>query len=116
MNYKSLILSSLLALGMSLGLSTAAQAKDTYFHAARHPGDHACQCHEHRHGFRHPYRHHGKHCDHQDYSWNRYDWRHLSRLNGDHHGRYRDDHHDSHTGYDSGHDRHERIGNREHRG
>ena len=40
MKIRSLIIPSLLVLGLSLGLSTSAQARDTHYSVILHGGDH----------------------------------------------------------------------------
>jgi hypothetical protein len=110
MNIRSLILSSLLVSGLSLGLSTSAQARDAHYPAAHHGGDHGYSYPQHRRDFRH-------HCKHHRYSRHRPHGRHFSRLN-DHHGTpYRDNHgQGSYRGHSKDRDQYDRHGNRQHRG
>jgi hypothetical protein len=95
MKIRSLIISSLLVSGLSLGLSASAQARDTHYSNALYSSDH---------GYSHPKHYRSRH--HRG---------HYSRLNNYHRDRYRDrkNRHSSHRQHGDNHDRRDKRDRRD---
>jgi|GEM_PF-6709457 len=113
MNIRSLIISSLLVSGLSLGLTTSAQANGGHYPVAHHSGDHGYSHPQQRRAFQRHFKHHKGRCDHHGYSGHQ----HYGRLNDDHSDGYRDSHwQDSHPGHGKDRDQHDRHDSRQYRG
>ena len=126
MKIPSLIISSLLVSGLSLALSTAAQARDVDYSSALHSGDHGYSHPKHyrsrhhpghysRHNFGHHYKRHHGHHDSRGYYGHGKHSRHYGRLNDYHSDRYRDRkrRHSSHRQHGDSHDRRDKRDRRD---
>ena len=111
MKIRSLLIPSFLVLGLSLGLSTSAQAGKTHYSAALHGADHGYVHAKQRRDLRHHVKHQRHHCDYRGHKQHS---RHYGRFHRYHSDRYRHGH-DGHYGQRRHGDHHDKGSRARHR-